>query len=145
MSDLYDDDIAAWAEQQADALRRRATNEIDWENVAEEIADVGKRDRDRIFGALRTALTHLLKWQFQSEARSNAWRAAVVKARERIAKLIEDSPSLQDYPAEQLIRAYAAARLIAEAETGLVGLPEACPWTVEQVRDHAFWPARPSE
>ena len=37
MSDLYGADIVAWAEQQADALRRRAANEIDWENVAEEI------------------------------------------------------------------------------------------------------------
>ena len=142
-SDLYDTDSAAWSEQQADALRRRAFNEIDWVNVAEEIADVGKRDRDRIHGALRTTLVHLLKWQFQPEARSNAWRAAVVKGRERIAKLLEDSPSLQDYPADQLTRAYASARRIAEAETELVGLPEACPWTVEQVLDHAFWPRRP--
>ena len=94
---------------------------------------MGKRDRDRIHGALRTALVHLLKWQFQPEARSNAWRAAVVKGRERIAKLLEDSPSLQDYRADQLSRAYAAARRIAEAETELVGLPEACPWPVEQV------------
>jgi hypothetical protein len=67
----------------------------------------------------------------------------VVKGRERIAKLLEDSPSLQDYPSEQLSRAYAAARRIAEADTELVGLPEACPWTVEQVLDHAFWPRRP--
>jgi hypothetical protein len=71
MSD-YDTDTVAWSEAQADALRRRAFNEIDWVNVAEEIADVGKRDRDRMYGALRTALVHLLKWQFQPEARSNA-------------------------------------------------------------------------
>jgi Domain of unknown function DUF29 len=141
-TDLYETDIALWSDRQAEALRRRAFNEIDWINVAEEIADVGKRDRDRINGALRTALVHLLEWQFQPEARSNAWRAAVVKARERITKLIEDSPSLQAYLAEQLTRAFAAARRIAEAETELVGLPEACPWTVEQVLDHAFWPRR---
>ena len=56
MSDLYEADIAAWAEQQADALRRRAANEIDWENVAEEIEDVARRDRNRIYGALLTAI-----------------------------------------------------------------------------------------
>jgi len=42
MTDLYDADILLWSERQANALRRRAVNEIDWENIAEEIADLGK-------------------------------------------------------------------------------------------------------
>jgi hypothetical protein len=29
----------------------------------------------------------------------------------------------------------------AGAETGLGGLPKACPWTIDQVLDHAFWSA----
>jgi hypothetical protein len=140
MSDLYEADIAAWAEQQADALRRRAANEVDWENVAEEIQDVARRDRDRIYGALVTAITHLLKWQFQPDMRSGAWRSTVVRARDRIAKLAKDSPSLRNYPATILAEAYQPARRAAEAETGLVGIPEACPWTIDQVLDHAFWP-----
>ena len=140
MSELYEADIAAWAEQQADALRRRAADEIDWENVAEEIEDVARRDRDRIYGALVTAITHLLKWQFQPDMRSGAWRSAVVRARDRIAKLVKDSPSLRSYPAAVLPEAYPPARRAAEAETGLAGLPELCPWTIDQVLDHAFWP-----
>jgi Domain of unknown function DUF29 len=140
MADLYDTDIAAWAEQQADALRRRAANEIDWNNIAEEIEDVARRDRDRIYGALVTAVAHLLKWQFQPELRSGSWRSAVVRARDRIAKLVKDSPSLRNYPAAALPEAYPPARRLAEAETGLVGLPEVCPWTVDQVLDHEFWP-----
>ncbi len=140
MADLYDTDVAAWAEQQADALRRRAANEIDWENVAEEIQDVARRDRYRIYGALVTALAHLLKWQFQPEMRSGAWRGAVVQARDRIAKLAKDSPSLRSYPGAVLTEAYPAARRVAEAETGVSGLPETCPWSIDQVLDHAFWP-----
>jgi hypothetical protein len=38
---LYDTDVAAWAEQQAGALRRRAADEIDWDNVAEHVAGAG--------------------------------------------------------------------------------------------------------
>ena len=30
MSDLYETDFVLWAKQQADALHRRAANEIDW-------------------------------------------------------------------------------------------------------------------
>jgi Domain of unknown function DUF29 len=141
MSELYEADIVAWAEQQAGALRRRAANEVDWENVAEEIEDVARRDKDRLYGALVTAITHLLKWQFQPDMRSGAWRSAVVRARDRIAKLVKDSPSLRNYPAATLPEAYPPARRVAEAETGLAGLPELCPWTVDQVLDHAFWPA----
>ena len=140
MTDLYDTDIAAWAEQQADALRRRASNEIDWNNVAEEIEDVARRDRDRIYGALVTVITHLLKWQFQPEMRSGAWRSAVVRARDPIAKLVKDSPLLRTYPAAVFAETYAPAKRAAEAETGVVGLPELCPWTIDQVLDHAFWP-----
>ncbi|MGC1407560.1 MAG: DUF29 domain-containing protein [Acetobacteraceae bacterium] len=140
MADLYDTDIVSWAEQQADALRRRATNEIDWNNVAEEIEDVARRDRDRLYGALVTAITHLLKWRFQPEMRSGAWRSAVVRARDRIAKLLNDSPSLKGYPASVLADAYPPARRAAEAEASLDGLPESSPWTIDQVLDHAFWP-----
>src|SRR5215470_15760572 len=42
MSDLYEDDILLWSEQQAELLRRRAANDLDWANLAEEIEDVGK-------------------------------------------------------------------------------------------------------
>jgi len=48
MSDLYEADIAAWAEQRANALRRRAANDIDWENVAEEIESLARSDRRKI-------------------------------------------------------------------------------------------------
>jgi len=146
MSDLYDTDIVPWAEQQAALLRRRAQGdlindaELDWQNIAEEIEDVSRRDRDRLYGALRTACTHLLKWQFQPAMRSNAWRAAIVKARSRVVKLIKDSPTLRPYPAAVIDDAYADALRIAEAETGLANLPRACPWTIEQVLDHEFWP-----
>jgi hypothetical protein len=90
---LYDTDIVLWSEQQAAALRRRAANEIDWDNVAEEIADVAQRNRDRIEDALVTAIVHLLKWQHQRLARSNAWRGIVVAERNRIARLIRRNPS----------------------------------------------------
>ena len=43
MSDLYGDDIVLWCEQQADALRRRASNQLDWKNLAEEIEESDPR------------------------------------------------------------------------------------------------------
>jgi hypothetical protein len=137
-ADLYETNATAWAEAQADALRRRATNEIDWNNVAEEIEDVAQRNRDRIEGALTTALVHLL--QFQQDARSNAWKAMVVSERNRVARLIRRNPSLAGYPAAVLADVYPDACALAEAETALTGLPVSCPWTIEQVLDQKFGP-----
>ena len=37
----YDTDILKWSEQQAELLLRRAANAFDWDNLAEEIVDVG--------------------------------------------------------------------------------------------------------
>jgi hypothetical protein len=140
MSDLYETDLAAWAGRQSDALRRRAANEIDWDNVAEEIADVAGRDKDQIESRLAVICTHLLKWQYQPQLRSGSWRGSVAEARNRIARLLKHSPSLKFYPATQLADGYADGRQVAAAETGLSDLPETCPWTIEQVLDHAFWP-----
>ncbi len=43
--DLYDRDILAWPRHQAELLRRLArgerVNDVDWEQVVEEIGDVG--------------------------------------------------------------------------------------------------------
>jgi hypothetical protein len=146
-ANLYDTDIAAWSEQQAGALRRRAANELDWDNVAEEIESLSRSDKRAIRSRLAMICEHLLKWHFQPDARSGSWRGSVRAGRDKIADLIEESPSLADYPAAHLAGprgAYARGRCKAADETELVGLPETCPWTIEQVLDHAFWP-EPSE
>jgi hypothetical protein len=143
VSDLYDSDAAAWSEQQADALRRRAANEIDWDNVAEEIESLSRSDKREIRSRLAVICEHLLKWQFQPDARSGSWRGSIREARDKIADLIEESPSLADYPAAHLAGlrgAYARGRAKAADETGIADLPETCPWTVDQVLDHGFWP-----
>jgi hypothetical protein len=145
MSELYEDDIAAWAARQADLLRRRASNKLDWDNIAEEIADVGRSEEREVESRLAIACEHLLKWEFQPRLRSNSWRSSVVQARTRIARVIRRNPSLKSYPATVLADAYQDGRDVAEAETGLLHLPETCPWTVEQVLDRSFWPGLPWE
>ena len=143
MSDLYEEDVVLWSEQQAELLRRRATGndrEIDWLNVAEEIESLAKSDRREIHNRLTVICEHLLKWRFQPDGRGGSWRGSIIEARDQIADLIEESPSLVPYPATRLVRAYARGRRRAETETGLLDLPTVCPWTIEQLLDHEFWP-----
>jgi hypothetical protein len=66
MSD-YGIDVVLWSERQADLLRRRAAGELvndadlDWPNIAEEIADVGASQLTQVRSLLRLALLHMLK------------------------------------------------------------------------------------
>jgi hypothetical protein len=45
MGNLYEDDVIAWAEQQAALLRRGAWSQLDIDNIAEEIEDVDKSEK----------------------------------------------------------------------------------------------------
>ena len=136
----YETDLAMWAKQQAELLRRRAANEIDWDNLADEIEAVGRSERREIRSRLEVLLVHMLKWRFQPDLRSNSWRASIRDARTELDRVLEDNPSLRSLPAESLPKVYASARAKALDETGLYHLPETCEWSAEQVLDIEFWP-----
>jgi hypothetical protein len=140
MSD-YDTDVLAWTERQADLLRRRAANEIDWDNIAEEIEAVGRSQKREVRNRLARLCQHLLKWAFQPELRSRSWRATITTQRHELRSVLEDSPSLVAFVAEALPNSYQTGRLWAEQETGLMHLPkEQCPWTAGEVMTDDFYP-----
>jgi hypothetical protein len=136
----YDIDVNEWTKEQADALRRRAPNELDWDNLAEEIESLGISNRHQIKSRLEILILHLLKWKYQPEWQCGSWRGSIREARHRLEDLISESPSLHALPADYLPKAYARARVKAHDETGLYRLPEACPWTIEQILDADFLP-----
>ncbi|HVC53690.1 MAG TPA: DUF29 domain-containing protein [Stellaceae bacterium] len=97
---LYDQDFVTWAEQQAEALRaagRGTTNQpLDWENLAEEIEDLAKRDRRELHSQVRRIVEHLFKLQYSPAVEPRAgWRGSVRNARAAIQDVIDDSPSLR--------------------------------------------------
>ena len=107
----YDTDFYQWTIEQADALRRRAVNELDYDNLAEEIESVGRSERREIRSRLEIFIIHLLKWRYQPQKQSDSRRAAVAEARQRIEDVLADNPSLRSFPAEALASAYRLAIL----------------------------------
>lgn len=96
--DLYDRDVLAWSEHQADLLRRLArgerVNDLDWEHVVEEIEDVGLSELHAVVNYLEQILVHLLKVQAWPDSDSlNHWRAEIISfqgsAERRFAPLME--------------------------------------------------------
>ncbi len=60
----------------SEGLRRYAA--IDWDNLIEELKDMGKREQRRRENNSIVLLLHLLKWQFQAERRSGSWQGSIV-------------------------------------------------------------------
>jgi len=54
--------------------------------------------------------------------------------------VIKKNPSLRSYPGQYLPEAYLVARRRALAETGLLRLPDACPWTIDEIISDDFLP-----
>jgi hypothetical protein len=138
----YDNDFHAWTREQAALLRRTRPHEIDWENLAEEVESLGRSDKRALGSDLKVVLEHLLKWRYQSEKRSESWSDSIEEHRDRIARIIADSPSLAGWPAEVLAAEYSRARRKALNDTKLPSarIPVVCPFGVEQALDPDFLP-----
>ena len=141
-ADLYELDFAAWAETNAELLRAGRFSEVDLENVAEEIEDLGKRQRHSLGSRLARLIQHLLKWQFQPEKRTTSWQRTIAQQRLGISQLLEGSPSLKPAFAELAELAYPrAARLAAiELRCEMKALPLSSPYTLEQLFDLDYLP-----
>ena len=133
---LYDEDILAWAEQQASALRRLAKdrrglpNELDLEHLAEEIEDVGKSELHRAESFLRLLLVHLLKIASAPQARSlDHWRREARLFQGELAESMTASIRAKldlDRRWEQA-RDIADGDLVRENDRLLNGLTASCP------------------
>jgi hypothetical protein len=126
----YDTDFYAWTQQQAAALRAKEFTALDLEHLAEEIESMGKRDRRAVERYLVVRLCHGLKWVYQSERRGRSWQRTLTVTRQRLVRLLRDHHTLRAELAELIPAAYADARELAAAETGLPlsAFPPDCPW-----------------
>lgn len=147
---VYEDDFHAWCTQQAARLRGRArpgaNDGLDYENLAEEIETLGRSDRRAIKSQLRLLLAHLLKWRYQPERRGASWEDTIFNARIAIADLLKESPSLGAFTREAIGETYPLSLRDAASETGLSkrALPDACPFTHDEVFDQDFLPQNES-
>lgn len=144
---LYERDFHAWLMDQAERLRARSHNDIDWDNLAEEVESVGRSQKREIVNRLALLIQHLLKWQVQPGRRSESWRITISEQRTFIPGILKDSPSLKRYPGQVFKNAYEDGRRRAIDETGLQAsaFPAEPPFTVEQALDSRFFPGEPFE
>jgi Domain of unknown function DUF29 len=132
-TDQYDQDVNAWANEQARWLRGRRFDVLDIEHIANEIAGVGKREQRELASSMAALFAQLLKWAYQPERRSPGWQKTIMAQRKEIAYLLGESPSLALKLQESLwldvVWTCAVAHVVTETELDCF-LGE-CPWSIQ--------------
>ncbi len=153
IGDLYERDFYAWTRIQAKILRDRASDNLDWDHIAEEIESMGNSAASELRNRLITILEHLLKLQY---SRQNdpifGWMRTLNTQRNSLESLFEQNPSMRRRLSEKIAKAYGKARKDAllsfqEHESGVYNeikaeIPEACPFTETQILDEDFYCGR---
>jgi len=68
---------------------------VDWQNLIEEIEEMGRSERKSLKSNFIVIVLHLLKWQYQPQMRGGSWTSSIVEHRRRLGDAIADSPSLE--------------------------------------------------
>jgi hypothetical protein len=108
-SDLYERDYYAWLQNQVQALRDHRIEDVDWENIAEEIEDLGWRV------SIKSAPRQIRELLKESPS-----------LRSQLAQMLLDAYD------DGRIEALRKPRLTDDI------LPETSPWTLEQMMDDSL-------
>ena len=148
--ELYEADFFAWTRLQARELRRlgrtRPNAALDCVHLAEEIADLGKEQRNAVRSWVARIIEHLLLLEHvPAEQPRRGWIDEIIDFRDEIEQRL--TATLRRDLQRQLPRLYERARLRLERKLALHGeahligrLPEVCPYSLDQVLGD-FWPA----
>ena len=136
----YELDYYQWTQAMVEALRERDYSSIDWDNLIEEIEDMGKSQKRAIESLLMRLTEHLLKlkyWESQKERNAKHWRSEVVNFRILLHKRLKESPSLKAKIAEIYAEIFPGCKRSVEQ---LFELPEQANLDLENVLDENWFP-----
>jgi hypothetical protein len=137
----YKTDFYAWVTEQAGHLRAKRWEDLDLDYLIEELDTLGRSERNALWSHLRILLVHLLKWRYQPERRTRSWRGSITRARQNVARRLQQHSLRRELP-DFITEAYADARRLAADQTGLplLTFPETCEWTEEEIQHVEFFP-----
>jgi len=136
----YQRDFYSWLMEQARHIREGRWQALDRDNLAEEIESLGREQFNKLAGALRVLLLHMLKWDHQPRKRTRSWTVSITNQRFEIDDVLADNPSLRPRIPDAIARAYRQARTLAARETGLPDskFPPTCPYRYNEIMTREF-------
>jgi len=160
LKELYEKDFYLWVQENLRLLKNKEYDLVDWENLLEEIEDMGQRYLDSVVSFMAVILEHLYKWEnFRyREYVGHSWIKSINNARNELEGIFKRHPSVKAKAKEreniQSAWEWTVYRLInwfkepqnhdlAKKYFGRLptekDFPQECPYTFEQVTEYEPW------
>ena len=142
---LYESDYYLWVVETVKQLQDQNFEQIDWDNLIEEVSDLGRREKKKLKSLLRNLWEHLLKlkyWQSELERNQSHWKGEIRNFRKQIRDELEESPSLKNYLHDISAQCYEDAKEIVsdKSQIPLERFPESAIAPLDQVLDENWLP-----
>lgn len=98
IKELHDRDFYLWTEEIKKAISNRDFENMDWDNLLDEIDDMGKSEKRSLESYLERLIAHVLKlqyWEAEKERNYKHWKVEIINFRRRIKRLIKQNPSFK--------------------------------------------------
>ena len=142
LKQLYELDDSQWLEETVKLLKNRQIQQLDWENLIEELEDLGKEKKNAIASLLEQVIRHLLLlqyWTSELEYNQVHWQEEIYNFRIQLKRRI--TTNLRNYLEAELTSIYKDALGFVRIKTQkTVTFPAECPYSLEQLLDIDWLP-----
>ncbi len=94
----YQKHFVQWTEEQAQHLQKQELDAINWQNIQDKIAALGRSEKHELENRLEVLLERLLQRCYINSTYDNrVWELTIKKQRKQMRRLLRASPSLKNY------------------------------------------------
>jgi len=160
LKELYEGDFYLWLQENLKLLKNREFHLVDWENLLEEIEDIGRSLFIAVLRQVEIIMEGLYKWEnFKEHPEAYDWVEEIGRARRELEDIFEDNPSLKAIAQDKatlhrawklsayalvdwlrhpknkaLVQGYFKGKLSTEED-----FPKECPYTFQQIMEYEPW------
>ncbi|MBD2544432.1 DUF29 domain-containing protein [Planktothricoides raciborskii] len=142
LKQLYEIDDSQWLEEIVKLLKNQQFKEIDWENLIEELEDLGKEKKNAVVSLLEQVIRHLLLleyWPSEREYNQLHWQEEIYNFRIQLKRRL--TTNLRNYLESELNSIYQDALGFVQIKTQkTVNFPPDSPYSLDQLLDIDWLP-----
>ncbi|MGL5074378.1 MAG: DUF29 domain-containing protein [Waterburya sp.] len=100
LKQLHENDFNLWIEEIKIKIQNRDIDAMDWDNLLDEIDDMGASQKRALDSYMQRLIEHILKlkyWHSEVDRCRNSWMVEVTNFRSRINRMLKKNPSLKNY------------------------------------------------
>jgi hypothetical protein len=142
--DLYSRDLNLWIMETIDLLQKGNFDGVDIDNLIQELVAMGGRDKREVTNRLTTIIEHLLKliyWDGERVNNQRVWTSTIKTQRIKLLKVLQQSPSLNNYLKDNYPECLLDAMDIFQTKTAIIVHTEDIDFNLDLILDKNWLPA----